>query len=55
MRLKLKYPIAVMPDKDGEYPEAIGKILVASGYATIETASCESHNERRGRPKKNVR
>lgn len=47
MRLKLKTAVFVRPDKKGEYPEAVGKRLVAAGLATVETASVHQKLERR--------
>lgn len=50
MRLKLKAPICIRPDKNGEYPEAIGKRLIAAGIAVLETATL-SQNEIRKKNK----
>jgi hypothetical protein len=53
MRLRLKHPVCIRPDPNGEYPEIVGKRLIAAGLATLETASLEIGEKRgRGRPRK---
>jgi len=51
MRLRLKTAITIRPDKHGEYPEEVGKRLISSGIAELETASIEYRSERRRRRK----
>jgi len=52
MRLRLKTAVVIRPDKYGEYPEAVGKRLIASGVAELETASIDHRNEHRRKRKR---
>jgi hypothetical protein len=55
MRLRLKYAVNVRPDSRGEYPELIGRRLIAAGLAELETTSIQVPVKRgRGRPRKVV-
>ena len=55
MRLRLRHAINVRPDSRGEYPELIGRRLIAAGLAELETTSMLVPEKRgRGRPRKDA-